>query len=112
MKDYSVGDLVVFRKQKRGVAPSPRAKNVRPAAHGDDYGYDIDKYWLVSGIFPDGQLEVVTRRGKRHKISSNDSRLRPAAWWERWLYRSRFPGNDAISEMPLNEANSEAIDEH
>lgn len=90
-RSYAVGSMVVFRKQKRGIAPSPRAKNVRPAAHGDDYGYEIEKYWRVAAVLPDGQLEVVTRRGKRLRIEATDPRLRPANWLERWFLISRFP---------------------
>jgi len=83
--------MVVFRKQKRGIAPSPRAKNLRPAQHGEDYGYDIEKYWRVCEILADGQLEVVTRRGKRHQIVATDARLRRANWFERWFLATRFP---------------------
>lgn len=42
---YSVGDLVVYRKSKRSTAPGPRAKNIQPATHGEEYGYSVDKYW-------------------------------------------------------------------
>jgi hypothetical protein len=90
-KDYEVGDWVVFRKQKRGVAPSPRAKNVRPAQHGDDYGYEIEKYWCVCGKLAGNRIEVVTRRGKRHVVECADPRLRLANWLERWFLAARFP---------------------
>ncbi len=97
-KEYVVGDMVVFRKPKRGTAPSPRAINLRPAAHGDDYGYEVEKYWRITAVLPDGSLEVITRRGKRHTIDASDSRLRPANILERWFLASRFP--------PANNANS------
>jgi hypothetical protein len=91
---FAVGAMIVFRKSKRGTAPSPRAINLRPAPHGDDYGYEIEKYWRVTAVLPSGQLEVVTRRGKRHTVEANDPRLRPANFFERWFLASRFPPAD------------------
>jgi len=95
-KEYSVGDQVVFRMQKRSLAPGPRAKNVQPAPHGDEYGYNVEKYWRVAAKLPDGRLEVITRRGKRHEVRADDPRLRSAFWWERWLLRDRFPPEDLL----------------
>lgn len=88
---YVVGSLIVFRKSKRGTTPSLRAKNLRPAPHGDEYGYEIEKYWRVAAVLPDGRLEVLTRRGKRHTVEANDPRLRPANIFERWFLASKFP---------------------
>jgi hypothetical protein len=102
-KDYEVGDWVVFRKQKRGVAPSPRAKNLRPAQHGDEYGYEIEKYWCVCGKLPGGRIEVVTRRGKRHVVDSSDPRLRLANWLERWFLAAKFPSVTPKATEPTEE---------
>ena len=78
------------KTKTRHCAESTR-QNVRPAAHGDEYGYEIEKYWRVSAVLPDGRLEVVTRRGKRLHIEATDPRLRPANWLERWFLIARFP---------------------
>ncbi len=88
---FTIGAMIVFRKFKRGTAPSPRAINLRPAPHGDDYGYEIEKYWRVTAVLSNGQLEVITRRGKRHTVDADDPRLRPANFFERWFLNSRFP---------------------
>lgn len=92
--------MIVFRKPKRGTAPSPRAINVRPAPHGDDYGYEIEKYWRVTAVLPDGRLEVVTRRGKRHTVEATDPHLRRANFFERWFLASRFPPANVEAQPP------------
>lgn len=85
------GDPVVYRVCKTSTDPGPRAQKVHPAQHGDWYSYQVDKYWAVSEVLSDGSLTLVTRRGKQHTVPVDDPRLRPARWWERWLYRDRFP---------------------
>jgi hypothetical protein len=87
---FQTGDWVVYRKTKHSPLPGPRADNVMPAQHGDDYTYTVDKYWVVEGVNNDGTLRLRTRRGKRHSIRTSDPSLRKARWWERFLYRSRF----------------------
>lgn len=94
---YSVGDLVVYRKSKRSTAPGPRAKNIQPASHGEDYGYSVDKYWRVAGVAEGGQVVVVTRRGKVHHLSPDDQCLRPAQWWERLFMSGKFPSEETVA---------------
>ena len=95
------GDPVIFRVCKTSTDPGPRAKEVHPAEHGDWYSYQVDKFWAVAEVLSDGTLKLVTRRGKQHTISPDDPRLRAARWWERWLYRSRFPAPSLpLAEMP------------
>ncbi|MBL8889125.1 MAG: hypothetical protein JNL67_04050 [Planctomycetaceae bacterium] len=91
--------MVVFRKPKRGTAPTPRAINLRPAAHGEEYGYEVEKYWRVMAVLPDGKLEVITRRGKKHTIDASDTRLRRANLFERWFLASRFPPANAVQSQ-------------
>jgi hypothetical protein len=89
--DYRVGDAVVFRISKRSGHPGPRASQVSPEPNGEDYLYEVDKYWIVSECREDGTLVLLTRRGKQHIIHGDNPRLRPAKWWERILHRKRFP---------------------
>ena len=86
----TAGSWVVYRKPKQSPTPGPRAKAVSPAAHGDNYSYYVEKFWVVTDLLPDGRLRLRTRKGKSHVVSPGDLNLRPAHWWERWLYRSRF----------------------
>lgn len=100
---FQTGDWVVYRKTKHSPQPGPRADNVVPAEHGDDYTYTVDKYWVVEQVKEDGTLLLRTRRGKEHTIRSSDPNLRKARWWERRLYRSRFEsiatGDDDSAEV-------------
>jgi hypothetical protein len=88
---FQLGDVVVYRKQKSSVHPSPNAKDIKPAPHGDSYYYSIEKFWRVIGVRPDNTLIVLTRKGKQHTITANDPALRRVHWWERLLFWRRFP---------------------
>lgn len=86
-----VGSKVVFAKDKMGLSPGPRAKEVVPLEKGDAYSYIVDKFWTVKEMHPDGTATLITRRGKEHTVRADDPRLRPATLWERLWYRGRFP---------------------
>lgn len=88
--EWKAGDWAIYRKQKHGTSPGPRAHDLHPATAGDTYAYVVDKYWIVESIMPDGTLQLRTRRGKRHTIAADDPHLRKPHWWERWLFASRF----------------------
>lgn len=88
--DWKVGDWAIYRKQKRSGSPGPRATAVYPDEHGDSYTYVVDKYWIVEAITDSGELQLVTRTGKRHTVAADDHRLRPPRWWERWTLAGRF----------------------
>ena len=88
---FKPGDRVVYRKRKFSVHPGSHATAIFPAAHGDYYSYCVEKCWRVAAVHPDGMLVVCTRRGKRHTVAADDPALRPAHWWERLLFRHRFP---------------------
>ncbi len=95
------GDPVIFRVCKTSTDPGPRAQEVHPSQHGEWYSYQVDKFWAVAEVLSDGTLKLVTRRGKQHTVSADDPRLRTARWWERWIYRSRFPSQPLpLHEMP------------
>ena len=85
------GDPLIYRKQKTSARPGPRALNVQAAEHGDDYSYDVDKFWVLDDVLDDGRLVAVTRTGKRVFLTAGDERLRRPGFFERLRYRGRFP---------------------
>ena len=85
------GDYLIYRKPKASPRPGPRARNVQAAENGDDYYYEVDKFWTVSDVLDDGRLVAVTRTGKRLYLTPADERLRKAGWLDRVRYRQRFP---------------------
>jgi len=89
--DLEPGDYLIYRKPKASLRPGPRALNVQPAQKGDDYRYEVDKYWTLSDILDDGRLVAVTRTGKRVYLTPEDERLRKAGLLTRVLHRDRFP---------------------
>ncbi len=100
---FSPGDQVVYRKLKHSVAPGPRARDVDPAPHGEEYSYRVDKFWIVVETQADNHVLLETRRGKQHGVDCTDPNLRHAHWWERLLYRGRFP-NNAACDRPAKSA--------
>ena len=90
-RHFKPGDLVIYRKSKRSACPGPRARCVEPSAHGDSYSYQVDKFWVVCAPDSTDRVMLQTRRGKRHLVSTGDRNLRHAQWWERLLFRRRFP---------------------
>lgn len=85
------GDCVIYRKQKYSLRPGPHARDISPAPHGDYYSYEVDKFWTVLSVQPNDQVVVCTRRGKQLTLHADDPALRRAYWWERLLFRRRFP---------------------
>ena len=84
------GEFVIFSKPKMSTHPSPRAKEIYPAQHGDTYSYIIEKFWKVVQVFDDDTIEIETRRGKRHRVNTNTPLLRKVGVWDRLLFRKRF----------------------
>ncbi|GAB5404265.1 MAG: hypothetical protein Aurels2KO_24960 [Aureliella sp.] len=91
MRKFNRDDRVVYTRDKYTSCPGPRAKNVVATPNGESYQYQVDKYWIVSDIRPDGRLVLSTRTGKTHIAAADDPRLRKATWLERLLKASRFP---------------------
>jgi len=91
MRRFSAGDHVVYRKQKHSAHPGSRAQEIQPAQHGETYSYMVDKYWTVARAIDDETIEVLTRRGKVHRLSVNDPLLRKASLLEKVFKRRRFP---------------------
>lgn len=98
---FKVNDWVICTREKYGLSPGKRAKNISPAPHGDLYSYEVDKYWIVREV-NDQNLVLETRTGKQHVVSLNDRRIRVASWWERWLYRNRFPAKNPANTTPTS----------
>jgi hypothetical protein len=88
---FKPGDFVIYRKQKFSVHPSPRAKDIHPAPYGDFYSYEVNKFWMVVAVEPNNEITVCTRRAKRLTLNADDPGLRRAHWWERFIFRNRFP---------------------
>jgi len=85
------GDFLIYRKSKASPRPGPRARNVEASEHGDDYYYEVDKFWTLADVLQDGRLVALTRTGKRVYLRQEDERLRKAGLLERVRYRGRFP---------------------
>ena len=88
---WEPGDFLIYRKAKVSQRPGPRARNVHPSDKGEDYAYEVDKYWALADVLEDGRLVAVTRRGKHVYLTPQDQNLRKARLLERLVYRRRFP---------------------
>jgi hypothetical protein len=95
MTMYHRGEPVIYRLTKSSIRPGPRAQKVAPAPQGDSYSYLVEKFWVVRDVLPDGRVVLATRRGKEHVVPADDPNLRHARWWERLVYRGRFPQFEA-----------------
>ena len=104
---FQIGDRVVYRRTKFSKFPGKRAHDVTPLPRGEAYSYVVDKLWVVADVEDDGQLVLVTRRGKRHSVSPDDLNLRRANWWEKFRFRRRFE-EAALSGENLQPAIAEA----
>ena len=89
-QSFRTGDRVVVRVFKRSTHPGPRALHVRPEQSGEGYQYEVDKFWTVSEVRGD-KLVLLTRRGKVRAVDVSDPGIRRARWWQRIVYRDRFP---------------------
>jgi hypothetical protein len=61
---FSPGDPVIYRRSKCTPHPGPRAVHVTPAPRGEDYAYEVDKFWVVVEMRSNRTLVLRTRRGK------------------------------------------------
>lgn len=88
---FKPGQPAIYRVEKHSVHPGPRAERIDPAPRGEEYRYEVDKFWRVDEVRPDGKVYLRTRRGKQRVVPINDPHLRKPTLWERILYRDRFP---------------------
>jgi len=100
---FNPGDHVIYRVTKHSSCPGPRARAVAPSMNGDDYKYQVDKFWVVDQVLGGGQLQLRTRRGKTRVVSADDRNLRLPRWWENLLYRKQFPTLTNQNEIPQGE---------
>lgn len=105
-RQYLPGDTVIYRKFKHSAAPGPRARGIEPEPHGEQYDYSVDKFWVVVETRDDSVL-LATRRGKRNVVEVHDENLRHARWWEKVLYRQRFPSPDVVQTTSIETEHSE-----
>lgn len=102
-RNLKVGNRIVFSKDKVSPSPGKRAKDISPQSKGEGYSYIVEKYWMIKAINEsEGTAMLITRRGKEHTVDLDDPRLRLANFWERLIYRSRFPTLDAQG-VPIND---------
>ncbi|MCF8383531.1 MAG: hypothetical protein K9G39_08080 [Chlorobium sp.] len=91
MTQFRVGDAIVYHKPKSSFCPGPRARQVFPLEHGEEYHYVVDKFWKVTDVHNDGTIEVTTRTGKKHLLESGDPNIRKADLIQHLMHRKRFP---------------------
>ena len=80
----------MYAKQKHSAAPGRRAREVDAAAKGESYSYVVDKFLLVKAVRDDGQVVLMTRRGKEYSVDADDPNLRRASLWQLWWHRHRY----------------------
>ena len=89
-KPLHAGDPVIYTATKHGTHPGRRAREIRPEPQGEAYVYAVDKFWTVTDT-RGRQIVLTTRRGKVHLVDADDPHLRRPSWWQRLIYRNRFP---------------------
>ena len=98
LRQFKLGDPVVFAKDKWSTCPGPRAHEVYPARSGDGYAYKVDKFYRVLEDEQDGRVTLITRKGRVHIVDVSDPRLHRASPWQRLRYRNRFPDLDELAD--------------
>lgn len=99
LRQFHVGDWVVYSVSKRSTHPGPRARDIRPEPCGEGYYYLVDKYWVVQEV-RDATVVLMTRRGKLHEVDASDPNLHPASWWERLFHSGMFPKRPTQQGQP------------
>jgi len=82
---FRKNQLVVYHKQKHGIRPGPRARDLRPTPQGNTYDYFVDKFWIMTGCTADGHLLLRTPGGKLHAVDPRDPCVRRPTVRE-WLW--------------------------
>lgn len=91
MPQFRVGDAIVYHKPKSSFCPGPRARQIFPLEHGEEYHYVVDKFWKVTEVHGNGTIEVMTRTGKKHLLQADDPNIRKPHLFQHFIYRKRFP---------------------
>lgn len=87
---FKVGDKVVFKKTRNRMHPGRKAHDIYPSAHGDYYTYLVDKYRKVQAVTPDGQVVLVSPKGKTQVMDAGSPCLKKAGWIDRLLHYKVF----------------------
>jgi hypothetical protein len=87
---FRIGDCVVLREERRDTHPSRGARDVRPEPYGEGYRYVLEEYWRISEQHA-GRLLLRAQWGETRLAEANDPHLHVVSWWERLIYRHRFP---------------------
>ena len=81
MRRFSRGDRVIFDMIARN-----------PGVPKDDSStYIVQHFMTVQETSKKGTVVLVTNDGRMHVTLNTNPNLRRARWWEKLLYRDRFP---------------------
>jgi hypothetical protein len=84
MGKFFRGDRVIYEEETRN-----------PGGTGSEAGGDsadiVQHFMTVRESSKKGTVVLVTQTGKMHVTLNTNPNLRRARWWERLLYRDRFP---------------------
>ena len=85
---YKPGDIVIYRKHKENPHPeaSPMVHDITPDPRGENYGYFVDKFWVVIETTKD-TVKVQTPHGKIHILPRKDPHLSKLHWWQKLLLK-------------------------
>ena len=90
-RSYQRGDHVVYKMPKTSTHPAPRAEDVYPFPHGEEYSYFVRKPWTVVSVSHDNRVvEVLTPGGKRRIVRADDRLLHKAHLLEELKLRLRW----------------------
>lgn len=90
MTKFKKGDWVVYRKQKRGAIPTKRAINIHPFEKGEQYSYQIEKFWVVQDVLPDDKVILCTIKGNKKTVNTKDPGLYKASLLQRFFLRNKY----------------------
>ena len=84
MGKFSRGDRVIYDE----VSRNPGGMDSETAGNS---AYIVQHFMTVRESSKKGTVVLVTQTGKMHVTLNTNPNLRRARWWERLLYRDRFP---------------------
>ncbi|MEM7473833.1 MAG: hypothetical protein AAF483_02515 [Planctomycetota bacterium] len=90
-KQFQVDEKVVYLHDRYSNQPPPKSKNVFATKKGEQYLFQVEKYWIISRILASNQIEARNRNGSTYVIDCDDPRLRKATWWELLFKSNAFP---------------------
>jgi len=88
---FGIGAPIIYQQQEVSTHPGPDAHDIRPAARGDYYYYNIINYLRVADVLSDGRIVAINRTQTQHYLRATDTNLRKPSLIERIIYRPRFP---------------------